>query len=99
MIESLPIAGWRCYRLEFMCWQTECRYWIRDFEMGNCVLRCERVYMQREVAERLDMSYQMVQHIEGSGMEKMKKGLMENGVVASIVNDGYEQEECEDVEE
>jgi hypothetical protein len=72
MYRLLPLSDYRCYRIEFLCEQGACRYWIRDFEIGNCVLRCKREYNCSEIARRIGISRQAIQGVEKQAMAKLR---------------------------
>jgi hypothetical protein len=80
-IDQLPIYFYQCYRIDFLCGKGEghpktsiggCRFWIDDFDIGNCVLRCDKEHGQKEIAVKLGLSYQEIQHIEKKAKDKLK---------------------------
>ena len=77
MIETLPFPNYQCAKLDFICQcgktqkhkpekvkRQECRYWIEDPEVKNCVLRIDREYGAKETAKKLGISHQAVYKIE-----------------------------------
>jgi hypothetical protein len=98
--DQLPIYCYQCYRIEFLCMKGEgnpktnmggCRYWVDDFDIGNCVLRCDREHGQREIANRLGLSYQEIQHIEHKAKAKLKVRIAKEWRSGNMVSGGIEK--------
>ena len=88
MEQCLPFPDYHCYKVDFLCHcgrtqrrkqerkvEHECRYWIEDFELGNCILRIDRPYGAKETAKRLGISHQALYSIEVKAKEKLASRL------------------------
>jgi len=61
----------RCWRLPDICGKRECRYWARDEDTGNCVLRVTEPKELPEIAHILGVSKQAVQQMEQRALKKI----------------------------
>lgn len=82
MLTGIPAANYVCYKIDFLCPIGEgnkrtarggCRYWVEDFSLNNCVLRCDRAYPQTEIAKDLGITYQQVQHLEKNAFAVLRE--------------------------
>ena len=86
--ENLPFTHYICAKVDFVCpcgrtqkhkrekiRQNECRYWIADPEIKNCILKIDRGYGAKETARKLGISHQAIYAIEVKVKKKLKAAL------------------------
>lgn len=67
-----PTRNFQCYHEDQVCYVKDaCRYWVRDLEIGNCVLRIESPMSQPEIARALGVTKQAVIQTEQRALRKI----------------------------
>lgn len=79
---NLPKGGvMKCWERDELCGKTECRHWLEDIELGNCVLRVSREYTLEEIGQRLGITRERVRQIEERALRRLRAEIIKAGIL------------------